>query len=152
MMIGGAASPMTSQWLIDWVGWRWTFAVFAVLGVFWAIAFYAWFHDHPSEHPSSQRGRVRPDRRGPERLPADAIDDDALPGEPIVDKGIAHGPIPWDRVVPCANIWLLSGTMVTMSATYEILSSWYPTYLQEARGHHRPCPAGWRAWCRVPGH
>ncbi len=134
MMIGGAAAPMTSQWLIDWVGWRWTFAVFAVLGVFWAIAFYAWFHDHPSEHPSTNKAECALIAEGQNASPPMPIDDDALPGEPIVDKGIAHGPIPWDRVVPCANIWLLSGTMVTMSATYEILSSWYPTYLQEARG------------------
>ena len=36
MMLGGAAARVASQWLIDVVGWRWTFAVFAVLGVVWA--------------------------------------------------------------------------------------------------------------------
>jgi MFS family permease len=44
-----------------------------------------------------------------------------------------HHKIPWDRVIPCANIWLLGGVMVTMSAMYEVLSSWYPSYLQNAR-------------------
>ena len=29
MLLGGAASYTTSQWLIDRVGWRWSFAVFA---------------------------------------------------------------------------------------------------------------------------
>ena len=41
MLLGGAASYTASQWLIDWVGWRWSFAVFALLGVGWALAFYA---------------------------------------------------------------------------------------------------------------
>ena len=51
MLLGGAASYTTSQWLIDWVGWRWSFAVFALIGVGWALAFYAWFRDDPAEHP-----------------------------------------------------------------------------------------------------
>ena len=45
-------------------------------------------------------------------------------------------------MVACANIWLLSALMMTMSAMYELLSSWYPTYLQEARAHRRTCRAG----------
>ncbi len=36
MMIGGAAAPLASQWLIDRVGWRWSFVVFAFAGVGWA--------------------------------------------------------------------------------------------------------------------
>ena len=51
MLLGGAASYTASQWLIDWVGWRWSFAVFALIGVAWAVAFYVWFRDDPSEHP-----------------------------------------------------------------------------------------------------
>ena len=46
----------------------------------------------------------------------------------------AHGPIPWKQVVSCANIWLLSGAIITMTAMSELLNSWYPTYLQQARG------------------
>ncbi len=69
-----------------------------------------------------------------------------VPGEPAsaseeadaadltADKGVTDGPIPWDRVIACANIWLLGAVMITMSAIYEVLSSWYPTYLQQGRG------------------
>ena len=32
------------------VGWRWTFVVFAMRGVAWAIAFFIWFRDDPAEH------------------------------------------------------------------------------------------------------
>ena len=58
---GGAASYTTSQWLIDWVGWRWSFAVFALIGVGWALAFYVWFRDDPAEHPQAndaERGLI----------------------------------------------------------------------------------------------
>ena len=34
----------------------------------------------------------------------------------------------------CANVWLLGGAMMTMSAVYYMLMSWYPKYLQAARG------------------
>ena len=134
MMIGGAAAPIASQWLIDRVSWRGTFVVFAGLGVAWAVAFYLWFRDRPSDHPSTnaaERALIAAGHKASEPL---RPDDDVLAGDPADGIGIAHGPIPWERVVTCANIWLLSGTMVTMSATYEILSSWYPTYLQEAWG------------------
>ncbi len=59
MLLGGAASYATSQWLIDWVGWRWSFAVFALIGVGWALAFYVWFRDDPAEHPQANDAERR---------------------------------------------------------------------------------------------
>jgi MFS transporter, ACS family, glucarate transporter len=133
MMIGGAAAPMASQWLIDRVYWRWSFVVFALAGVVWALAFFTWFRDDPAEHPATNAaerrliiaGRIP---HGPANAPLGARAADGTP-----DKGEAHGPVPWDRVIPCANVWLLGAVMMTMSAMYEVLSSWYPTYLQDAR-------------------
>ena len=58
-----------------------------------------------------------------------AAKDDASPGE-----FQTHGPIPWHLVVRSPSIWLLGGAMVTMAGTYEILISWYPMYLEKARG------------------
>jgi sugar phosphate permease len=134
MLIGGAAAPLASQWLIDGVGWRWSFVVFALAGVAWAVCFYVWFRDDPAEHPDTNLAErqliaARPIKRWQ--------GDDALETEPGVaasDKGAFHGPIPWGRVIACANIWLLGAAMITMSAIYEVLSSWYPTYLQDGRG------------------
>jgi len=133
MMLGGAAAPLASQKLINGVGWRGTFAVFAFLGVAWAIAFFLWFRDNPSEHPAvneAERQLIAAGNKPPKT--AIVLEDSLTPD--VVVEDTTHGPIPWDRVAPCANIWLLSAVMATMSATYEILSSWYPTYLQSARG------------------
>jgi MFS family permease len=122
MLLGGAASYTVSQWLIDFVGWRWSFAVFAFVGVGWAFAFYAWFRDDPTEHPDVNRAE------------RELILGDGKYGRAKSAIHDVHGPIPWDRVARCANIWLLSGVMMTMAAMSELLNSWYPTYLQEARG------------------
>jgi MFS family permease len=133
MMVGGATAPLSSQWLIDRIGWRWSFVVFALVGVAWALCFYAWFRDDPAEHTETNEaerrliagGRIR---GGSASAGGEWTDDSAGA------SGQVHGPIPWGRVMRCANIWLLGGVMVTMSAMYEVLSSWYPSYLQSARG------------------
>ena len=107
MMLGGAAAPRASQWLIDLVGWRWTFVVFAMCGVVWAIAFYVWFRDDPAEHPAANEAERRLIVAGRKRPRAAAPPDDALAGDPASGDIKAHGPIPWRRVFPSANIWLL---------------------------------------------
>ena len=134
MLLGGAASYATSQWLIDWVGWRWSFAVFALIGVGWAFAFYVWFRDDPADHPQANDAERRLIARG--RLPGRSPDGSAdTQSTVLVDhQHDVHGPIPWARVFSFANVWLLSGVIITMTAMYELMNSWYPTYLQQARG------------------
>jgi MFS family permease len=119
MLLGGAAAPRASQWLMNLVGWRWTFVVFAMVGVAWAIAFYNWFRDDPAEHPSANEAERKLIKAGA--------------GYPSGDLK-AHGPIPWEQVLPSANIWYLSALVALSSAMYELISSWYPKYLQSARG------------------
>ncbi len=119
MLLGGALAPKASQYLMDLIGWRWTFGAFALCGVAWAIAFYVWFRDDPATHPSTNeaerrliRGKVHPDRHDTR----------------------AHGPIPWRQVGASRNIWLLSALIALSSGMYELFSQWYPSYLQKARG------------------
>ena len=76
-LLGGAIAPPLAAWLIGLVGWRWTFSVFGLLGVFWTAAFYAWFRDRPSEHPgvnAAERELMTPipaSRVGPPLVPLD---------------------------------------------------------------------------------
>ena len=137
MLLGGAASYTTSQWLIDWVGWRWSFAVFALVGVGWALAFYLWFRDDPSEHPQANDAERKLIVAGRMPGPAREISEDSPTSVSAAHKLEAHGPIPWKQVVSCANIWLLSGAIITMTAMSELLNSWYPTYLQQGAGLRR---------------
>ncbi len=136
MLLGGAAAPLASQWLMDQVGWRWTFVIFAVCGVVWAIAFYVWFRDNPAEHPATNEAERRLIGEGRK-----------LVGDPVR----AHGPIPWKQVVNSPDIWLLSVLIGLSSGMYELFSAWYPKYLQSAAGPTRACRASSPAWCWAPG-
>jgi sugar phosphate permease len=133
MLIGGAAAPRASQWLIDWAGWRWSFAIFALTGVVWALAFYTWFRDDPAAHPGTNEAERRLIAAGRKPHKSSGVNEEELALDAALLQGEVHAPIPWDRVFRCANIWLLGTIMMMMSAMYEVLSSWYPTYLQEAR-------------------
>lgn len=135
MMIGGAASPIVSQKLIDLFGWRWAFVAFGFLGVAWAGAFYAWFRDTPSEHPLSNEAERQLIEGGKPARQATLTDGETLAPDLVAETGAEeHGPIPWGLVRRNANVWLLGLAMMTMSAIYYMLFSWYPKYLQSARG------------------
>ncbi|APW58876.1 MFS transporter [Paludisphaera borealis] len=120
MMLGGTVAPIACQYLIDAVGWRYTFAAFGVIGLVWASAFYAWFRDDPAQHPAANEAE--------RRLIVEGRGGGADPGLH------AHGPIPWAKVFRSPDIWLLGGAMFTMAAIYNVLVNWYPKYLQAARG------------------
>ena len=132
MLLGGAASYTVSQWLIDWVGWRWSFAVFALIGVGWALAFYAWFRDDPAEHSQANDAERHLIATGRARGQSSEGSNETQIADLADHRHDVHGPIPWKRVFSCANIWFLSGAIITMTAMSELLNSWYPTYLQEA--------------------
>jgi len=123
MMIGGTVAPMASQRLINAFGWRWTFVIFGLLGLAWAVSFYLWFRDDPAEHSGTNKA---------ERLLI-AADGDLTRKSAGADLQ-AHGPIPWKHVLHNANVWLLGAAMITMSGVYMLMTYWYPTYLQEGRG------------------
>jgi sugar phosphate permease len=117
MLLGGAVAPLASQRLINAFGWKMTFVIFGFVGLAWAVAFYTWFRDDPAEH----RGTNQAERR---------LIASSRAGHDLE----VHGPIPWRLALGCANVWLLGAVMVTMSAIYMLMTYWYPTYLQKARG------------------
>lgn len=58
-LLGGAAAPIVSAYLIQLIGWRYTFCVFGAVGVVWAAAFYVWFRDRPSDHAGTNEAERR---------------------------------------------------------------------------------------------
>ena len=136
MMVGGAAAPFASQQLFNVFGWRWSFVLFGIIGLMWSIAFYLWFRDTPKEHPSANEaerrliaGTIDPDL--PPHIESEAMAPDLAEVTAPQDP---HPAMPWELVLHNRNVWLLAFAMATMSAVAYALLSWYPTYLQEARG------------------
>jgi MFS family permease len=48
---GGYGTPFLVATVLGFMSWRWAFVAFGALGVIWAVAFFRWFRDRPSEHP-----------------------------------------------------------------------------------------------------
>jgi MFS family permease len=132
MLLGGAVTPVLAAYLIKAVGWRGSFALFGLLGVVWAAAFYAWFRDDPAEHPAVNEAERRLIEAG---RPVEA-------GE--------HPPVPWRRVLGSANVWLLGGVIACSAFTSYMYYFWYPTYLEQGRGVG-PIESGWLAGLVLAG-
>jgi sugar phosphate permease len=117
-LVGGAVAPAAMAYLIGGIGWRWAFVIFGGLGVVWAAAFHRWFRDNPAEHPAVNESERR------------LIAGDA-PGDPA---GTPHPPVPWAYVLTSPNVWLLGGVITCSAFTSYLYFTWYPKYLQDARG------------------
>lgn len=115
--LGGALSPALTAYLIYWLDWRWTFAIYGLVGVAWAVVFFSWFHDDPADH-----ARVNDAER--ELLAASA----PKAGEH------AHPPIPWRLVLASPNMWLLGAAMNAGAFGFYMCVNWFPKYLSSARG------------------
>ena len=50
--IGAAIALPIVAWLIELTSWRMTFVILGVVGVVWAVLWYWWFRDDPSDHSS----------------------------------------------------------------------------------------------------
>jgi MFS transporter, ACS family, glucarate transporter len=127
-LIGGAAAPVLTAYMIHLVGWRWAFVYFAVLGVFWAVAFYSWFHDDPNEHPAVNEAERRLIRAGQDPKPPQEL----------------HGGVPWRRVAASKEIWLLGGVISCAAFSTYLYFFWYSRYLEAGRGVS-PLRSGWLA-------
>ena len=123
--VGGALSPVIAAYLIELVGWRWTFVIFGLVGVIWAVSFYMWFRDDPAEHPGTNETERR-------LLNCD---------EPAA-LGQAHEPIPWSIVLTSPNLWLLGGAMNCGAFAFYMYVSWFPKYLESTRDVG-PILSGW---------
>src|SRR5204862_3995806 len=56
---GGALTQPLVVALLDVMTWRHVFAVFGGVGLLWAVAWWRWFRDHPSEHTAVNDAELR---------------------------------------------------------------------------------------------
>lgn len=116
-LIGGAIAPLVTAYLMEWIGWRWTFVAFSVPGVLWAIVFWWWYREDPSTHPA-----------------VNAAERQLIAAGTSPQTTAAHPPIPWRAVLSHPHIWLLGGVLACAAFNTYLYFSWYPTYLEKGRG------------------
>ncbi|REJ95301.1 MAG: MFS transporter [Planctomycetota bacterium] len=102
------------------VGWRTTFALFALPGFVWAIGFGWWFRNRPHEHPTTNAEEV-------ELIRGSDLEEQnkGEPGE--------REPTPWGRLLASPAMWLICGQQFFRAAGTAFFSTWFATYLRETR-------------------
>ena len=115
-LIGGALAPAVAGLLIRWFNWRISFFVFGATGIVWALVFHRWFRDNPAEHPAVNEAEAQ------------------LIGLPATSTKAEHHDIPWREVLTHPCVWLLSLAVSCSAFNTYLYFSWYPKYLQTARG------------------
>ncbi len=112
VLCGAVTQPLVVA-LLQVISWRHLFAIFGLVGIVWAVAFYIWFRDDPRRHRGVNGEEIR------------IIGQD--PPQP-------HGPIPWGAMLRSRT--LLALCLMYMSAIYGwyFYLTWLPTYLLRARG------------------
>jgi sugar phosphate permease len=100
------------------IGWRWSFLIFGMVGVVWAICFWRFYRDDPETDPrvnEAERALIRE-------------------GEVAEDAPATQPPVPWQLVIRSRNVWLMGFLITCASFVSYFYFSWLPTYLQSARG------------------
>jgi MFS transporter, ACS family, glucarate transporter len=111
---GGAFTPALVFLIFRYVSWRAAFAVFGSLGVIWAIFFYGWFRDRPSE-----------------KVEVNAAERELL--REAEAHAVKHGSVPWKKFAKSPQVWLLCAQYFCLSYSWYFSITWLPTYLREAR-------------------
>ena len=112
---GGAITPLLVVWVISLVGWRWTFAAFAVPGIVWVVLFHAWFRDSPRDHKSVNAAEIALIQEAPA-------------------KPASRPKVPWSKIVHSRTVWLLIVQYFCFGYGWYFYITWLPTYAREARG------------------
>jgi len=110
--LGGAFTPLLVVLCLQFVSWRMAFLIFGLIGVVWAIIFYAWYRDDPRTHPQ-----------------VNAAETALLPVE---DTGHFH--VPWKKMFGSRTVWCLCGQYFACSYSWMFFITWFPTYLQKNLG------------------
>lgn len=118
MSLGGAAGMGIAGVLVanPDIGWRGMYFIFSIPGLLFAVLFWFWFRNHPSEHRT-----VNPEELNhitKEQEQKDAVND----------------PTPWRHLFASPATWWICGQQFCRAAAQIFFSSWFATYLQETRG------------------
>ncbi len=110
--LGGALTPFIVQPMLKHYDWRAVFYIFSVIGVIWAVAWYGWFRDNPTDKKGVNAAELA--RIGP---PA--------------------GAAPHGNLLPLfysPNMWaIIAMYHITVYGSYWYIF-WLPSYLVESKG------------------
>src|SRR5690348_8920772 len=101
----GAITPLLAVQVLKFVSWRFAFPIFGSLGVIWAVLFFRWFRDKPSQHKSVNAGELA-----------------LLAGNENLSGG--HGNVPWRKLISSRTVWLLWAQYFCLSYPWYFFITW----------------------------
>ncbi len=112
--LGGAITPpIVAIAIIPLFGWRAAFFAFGILGVVWAIGWFAYYRDTPEEHRGVNERERELIGGGARRKPG--------------------GKVPWGQILSHGNLWVLAVMYFFYNYNLNVYQDWFPTYLQQSR-------------------
>jgi len=112
--IAGGLTPMLVVAMLPHFSWRMIFVLFGMTGLVWALIWYRWFRDEPSEHPAVGAGELEYILAGRHAAGAHTA-------------GWAY----WRRLLGSPNVLALCVMYFPNSFVFYFCITWLPTYLQE---------------------
>ena len=113
---GGALAPPLAVALILAIGWRFTFALFGMVGLVWCAACAIWYRDDPAAHPSVNAGELALIRVG------------AAPPPHAGDR------VPWKSLLLNRTVMALFWSYFASGFGFQFFVTWLPTYLMREHG------------------
>jgi ACS family glucarate transporter-like MFS transporter len=117
MSVGGVLAAFLTGFLLEPLGWRLLFVVFALPGILWAVGFLAWFRERPQEHPAVNAAEL------------------ALLEDSAADTGRQrHEPTPWGMILTSPAMWWICCQQFFRAGAYIFFATWFPTFLKQMYG------------------
>jgi len=114
--LGTVIGLAVTGWIVGHYDWPMAFYVFGVVGLLWAIAWFAIASDDPASDP-----RVTP------------LERTMLVGNRS-SPGAAAAKMPWEILLFRSSVWALVATHFATTWTLYMLLSWLPSYFRDVQG------------------
>ncbi len=114
--VGAALSMLFMPWLLHAAGWRMGFVYLSLIGIFWAVIWFWWFRDDPTQHPTigeEEKAYILKNRQRDE-----------------VKKTIEKKSISMQTLFGSKNMWLLMVQYFASNFTFFFALSWMFPYIQ----------------------
>lgn len=115
--VTGGLTPVIALAVAGLCGWRWTFVIFGVPGIVWAIAWHRWFRDDPEQHPAVSPAELEKIVAGREQ-----------------STGQHEGWAYWKQLLKHRNTLPLCLMYFPNSFGFYFCITWLPDYLREQHG------------------
>jgi predicted MFS family arabinose efflux permease len=118
--MGGMLSAPIALLLVRRWGWRASFVFFGLLGLLWALAWYAWYRDRPEDHPavnSDELAWIRQDTADLHLRPSTEVER-----------------TPWGALLRSRNLYAICAMYFAFGYGLYFYFTWLPTYLIRVLG------------------